>query len=83
MKFANLNDINTQYWKELLDAGVAEGAFPCYAAAVGRGDEIFFRAIGGNRTVFPSPLSLWAIFPMDVVLPPPLIPIIRITNGVS
>ena len=40
MKFANLNDINTQYWKKLLDAGVAEGAFPCYAAAVGRGDEI-------------------------------------------
>ena len=58
MKFANLNDINTQYWKKLLDAGVAEGAFPCYAAAVGRGDEIFFRAIGGNRTVFPSPLPI-------------------------
>lgn len=58
MEFTKLNNINTQKWKALLDTAVSEGAFPCYAAAVGRGDEIFFRAIGGNRACFPEPLPL-------------------------
>lgn len=58
MKSITREDINTLKWKELLDAGVREGAFPCYAAAVGRGDEIFFRAIGGHRALFPNPLPL-------------------------
>jgi CubicO group peptidase (beta-lactamase class C family) len=51
-------NMNTEKWKELLDEGVREGAFPCYAVAVGRGDEIFFRAMGGNRACFPEPLPL-------------------------
>ena len=50
--------MNTEKWKELLDEGVREGAFPCYAVAIGRGDEIFFRAMGGNRACFPEPLPL-------------------------
>lgn len=58
MEFTKLNNINTQKWKALLDTAVSEGAFPCYAAAVGRGDELFFRAIGGNRACFPEPLPL-------------------------
>ncbi len=58
MKSANLKNISTEKWKAILDTAVSEGAFPCYAAAVGRGDEVFFRAIGGNRAVFPEPLPL-------------------------
>ena len=50
--------MTTEKWKELLDEGVSQGAFPCYAAAVGRGDEVFFRAMGGNRACFPEPLPL-------------------------
>lgn len=50
--------INTQNWKALLEAGVKEGAMPCYAVAVGRGDEVFFREIGGNRACYPDPLPL-------------------------
>ena len=58
MKFVKNKAFNTQKWKELLDAGVSEGAFPCYAVAVGRGDELFFREIGGNRACYPTPLPL-------------------------
>lgn len=50
--------INTQNWKALLEAGVKEGAMPCYAVAVGRGDEVFLREIGGNRACYPDPLPL-------------------------
>lgn len=58
MKSASLKNINTEKWKAILDTAVSEGAFPCYAAAVGCGDEVFFRAIGGNRAVFPKPFPL-------------------------
>lgn len=51
-------NMNTGKWKELLEEGVRAGAFPCYAAAVGRGDEVFFREIGGNRACYPTPLPL-------------------------
>ena len=52
MKSESLKYINTEKWKAILDTAVSDGAFPCYAAAVGCGDEVFFRAIGGNRAVF-------------------------------
>jgi CubicO group peptidase (beta-lactamase class C family) len=58
MKSESLKYINTEKWKAILDTAVSDGAFPCYAAAVGCGDEVFFRAIGGNRAVFPKPLPL-------------------------
>lgn len=58
MKFVNREDINPQKWKSILDEAVSEGAFPCYAAAIGKGDEVYFRELGGNRAVFPSPLPL-------------------------
>ena len=50
--------MNTNKWKELLDEGIKIGAFPCYAAAVGVGDKLFFREIGGNRACYPTPLPL-------------------------
>ncbi len=50
--------MNTTAWKELLERGVREGAYPCYAAAVGRGDEVWFSGIGGNRALYPEPLPL-------------------------
>ncbi len=58
MKFVTREDIDIKKWKALLDAGVREGAMPCYAAAVGRGEELLFREIGGNRACFPKPLPL-------------------------
>ena len=50
--------MNQALWQNALDAGIAAGAFPCYAAAVGCGDEIYFRSLGGNRAHFPEPLPL-------------------------
>ena len=58
MKFVTRGEYDTKKWKAILDAAVAQGAMPCYAAAVGRGDELFFREIGGNRACFPEPLPL-------------------------
>ncbi|MBQ7320000.1 MAG: beta-lactamase family protein [Clostridia bacterium] len=50
--------MNTTLWQKALDDGIAAGAFPCYAAAVGCGDELYFRSVGGLRAHFPSPLPL-------------------------
>ena len=50
--------MNTTLWQKALDDGIAAGAFPCYAAAVGCGDEMYFRSVGGLRAHFPSPLPL-------------------------
>lgn len=50
--------MNTRSWSEHLQKGLAEKAYPCYAAAVGRGNEIFFREFAGNRASFPEPLPL-------------------------
>ena len=37
---------------------VSLGTSPCYAAAVGRGDEVFFSDVYGHRTEHPFPLPL-------------------------
>ncbi len=50
--------MNPNAWEAHLKRGLDEGAYPCYAAAVGKGDQCFFRAFGGNRAVTPSPLPL-------------------------
>lgn len=50
--------MNTKAWENLLNKGLSENAYPCYAAAFGRGSEVYFRSIGGNRACFPSPLPL-------------------------
>lgn len=50
--------MNTKAWSEHLQKGLAENAYPCYAAAVGCGNEIYFREFAGNRACFPEPLAL-------------------------
>ncbi|MBP3334007.1 MAG: beta-lactamase family protein [Clostridia bacterium] len=54
----NTEKIDTKKWNELLDKGVEDGAFPCYASAVGRGNELFFKSLGGNRALYPTKLPL-------------------------
>ena len=58
MKDVKPNEQMKARWKAILDEAVRDGAFPCYAASVGRGDEVFFREIGGNRACYPEPLPL-------------------------
>lgn len=41
--------------EEMLQRGLDEGVYPGYAAAVGQGDELLFRAIGGWRQLLPTP----------------------------
>ncbi len=50
--------MNTREWEYLLNKGLTEGAYPCYGAAVGCGNEIYFKSIGGNRACFPEKLPL-------------------------
>lgn len=50
--------MNTQGWEDFLRRGIDAGAYPCYAAAVGRGKELFFKSIGGDRTCSPERLPL-------------------------
>ncbi len=40
--------------EELLKNGLESQAYPCYAAAVGRGDEILFKSFGGKSRIFPE-----------------------------
>ena len=40
--------------QSLLQRGLDEGAYTCYAAAVGCGDEIFLRSFGGKRAILPQ-----------------------------
>ena len=42
----------------LLRNGLSDEAFPCYAAAIGRKNEVWFRALLGNRMLFPEPKPL-------------------------
>lgn len=50
----------------LLDEGVSTGVFPGYAAAVGKGDDLWFSSFGGNRCLFPDqkPMTEDALFDM-------------------
>lgn len=45
-------------WLSLLNEGVQNGAYPCFAAAVGRGRELYFKGYGGNRALYPQEHSL-------------------------
>ena len=50
--------MNINAWENVLEKGLSESAFPCYAAAVGRGNDVFFKKTGGKRACFPEPLPL-------------------------
>jgi len=50
---------------ERLHKGIEDGVFPCFAAAVGMGEDMFFREYGGNACLFPQdPLSEDDLFDM-------------------
>ena len=51
-------NINTSQWRALLRESISLGTSPCHAAAVGRGDEVVFTDVYGNRTEHPEPLPL-------------------------
>lgn len=46
--------MNTQELSPLLRRGVLYGAYPGYAAAAGRGKDIYFYEYGGSRSLFPE-----------------------------
>lgn len=50
--------MNTQKWEELLKRGIDENLCTCYAAAVGRGKDIFFKSSYGDRMRTPEELPL-------------------------
>lgn len=50
--------MNTESLKNILLKGLEQGAYPCCAAAVGRGNEVFFRFSAGHRALFPEKLPL-------------------------
>lgn len=50
--------MNTENLKNILLKGLEQGAYPCCAAAVGRGNEVFFRFSAGYRALFPEKLPL-------------------------
>ena len=50
--------MNTENLKNILLKGLEQGAYPCCAAAVGRGNEVFFRFSAGHRALFPEKLPL-------------------------
>lgn len=50
--------MNTANIKNILYGGIADGAYPCFAAAAGRGNDIFFFDYGGDRALFPERLPL-------------------------
>lgn len=52
--------MNTNELEKLLQDGLKRGVFPCYAAAVGKGGEIWFRSFGGYRALVPERLPLTA-----------------------
>lgn len=47
---SSMNDIIN----EMLSNGIRDGVFPCFAAAVGKDDEIIFKSFGGDRCIFPA-----------------------------
>jgi CubicO group peptidase (beta-lactamase class C family) len=51
-------NMNISQWRTLLRESISLGTSPCHAAAVGRGDEVYFTDVYGNRTEHPEPLPL-------------------------
>lgn len=39
---------------EMLFNGIRDGVFPCFAVAVGEGEELIFKSFGGDRCIFPT-----------------------------
>lgn len=50
--------MNYEKIKDILQKGLDTGAYPCCAAAIGKGNETFFSFYGGNRALFPEKLPL-------------------------
>lgn len=50
--------MSTENLKNILLKGLEQGAYPCCAAAVGRGNQVFFRFSAGHRALFPEKLPL-------------------------
>ncbi len=50
--------MNCEMIKNLLERGIENGAYTCYAAAVGGKDGVLFREFGGNRAVYPEILPI-------------------------
>ena len=50
--------MSTENLKNILLKGLEQGAYPCCAASVGRGNEVFFRFSAGHRALFPEKLPL-------------------------
>ena len=50
--------MNTQKLQAILDAGLKDKAYPCYAMAVGKGEEVYLKTFAGNRAEFPEVLPL-------------------------
>lgn len=50
--------MNFNNWLHFLNDGLISNAYPCYAAAVGDSSTTYFRAIGGNRCVYPTRIAL-------------------------
>lgn len=51
-------EINKDNILSLLRGGISSGAYPCFAAAVGRGEDILFYHFEGDRTVLPERLPI-------------------------
>lgn len=58
--------MNTEKLQSLLKSGLQNEIFPCYAAAVGRGDEVWFKSFGGRSRIFPEekPMTEATLFDM-------------------
>ncbi len=52
--------------RTFLENGVKNGVFPGYAAAVGKGNDVWFSSFGGSRSLFPEcrPMKSDALFDM-------------------
>lgn len=46
--------MDTELLARILNGGLESNAFPCYAAAVGDKNRIFFRQLGGMRSLYPE-----------------------------
>ncbi|MBO5869798.1 MAG: serine hydrolase, partial [Clostridia bacterium] len=43
---------------ELIENGLTDGAYSCYAVAVGRGRVVLFKSVGGCRAIEPTRLPM-------------------------
>ncbi len=50
--------MDTQKIYELIENGLADGAYSCYAVAVGNGRDVIFKSVGGFRSIEPTKLPM-------------------------